>query len=118
MSARWAACPRCQVRFQTEAASVPVCPACASSDASVSYYVVQNKQKIGPLSLAQMQELSRSGKLKPADMVLPEGGRTWAPASTVTALFGGETVDESRRTATFSPPSPSGTTVSHVGSPE
>jgi serine/threonine protein kinase len=115
MSARWATCPRCQVRFQTEAVGIPLCPACVSSDASISYYIVQNKQKIGPLSLAQMQQFSQSGQLKPGDMVLPEGGRTWAPASSIATLFAGDTVDESGRTATFTP-AVTGSTVSHLGS--
>jgi serine/threonine protein kinase/tetratricopeptide (TPR) repeat protein len=87
---------------------------------------VQNKQKIGPLSLSQMQQMSHSGKLKPEDMVLQEGARTWVPASKVITQFGDtvspsqaahvlpDTVDASRRTVTFTP---SNTLSDSLGAP-
>src|SRR5262245_42634463 len=117
MSARWLSCPHCQVRFQTVMNGAIRCPACnnsfvepASIAPSLSWYVVQNKQKVGPLTNAQMQQMSLSGQLRPDDMVLQEGTKTWMPAAKVGSLFGGETMapaakvptqdtlDESRRT--------------------
>jgi tetratricopeptide (TPR) repeat protein len=58
--------------------------------------VVQNKQKIGPLSVEELQKLSQGGSLKPEDMVLQDGSRTWVPAASVAGLFESHTVAPSQ----------------------
>ncbi len=143
MPPRWVSCPRCQVRFQTDATGTIRCAACTtvftegnSSPPSLSFYIVQNKQKIGPVSLGDMQQMSQAGKLKPDDMVLPEGARQWTPARSVSGLFDaptvvappslpvatlpqaapvpmGETQDDRNRTGTYHAPSRAAETLSY-----
>jgi GYF domain 2 len=52
------------------------------------YYVLERK-KVGPVPLPQLQELARSGRLQPPDMVLQDGATQWVTASSVKGLFSG-----------------------------
>jgi hypothetical protein len=51
------------------------------------YYSRDNKQKLGPFSAAQLKEMAVSGELQPSDMVLRDGSRKWASASSIKGLF-------------------------------
>lgn len=51
------------------------------------YYTRDGKQKIGPLTTAQLRELARSGQLLPSDMVKREGMPKWEQAAHVKGLF-------------------------------
>src|SRR5688572_9134152 len=99
MPPRWVTCPRCQVVFQSDSVGTIRCTACATDFSapppqppSTGFYVALNKQKIGPLSLPDLQQMSRAGKLQPDDMVLQEGARQWLPARSVAGLFATATV--------------------------
>jgi predicted Ser/Thr protein kinase len=59
---------------------------------SCHWYLARNRQKVGPLSPAEMRQMVRSGQLSPGDMVLQEGTQKWVEARSVTGLFGEETV--------------------------
>jgi tetratricopeptide (TPR) repeat protein len=51
------------------------------------WYYAQNKKKNGPVSTVELQDLAKSGRLSPADMVLQEGTNRWRPAQEVPGLF-------------------------------
>ena len=51
------------------------------------YYIARNKQRLGPYSLAQLQEFARAGQLQQEDMVLPQGQQKWIQASAIAGLF-------------------------------
>ncbi len=55
--------------------------------ATDAWYYAHNRQRIGPVSFAQMRELAASGRLQPTDMVLREGTRQWVPAGAVEGLL-------------------------------
>ena len=52
-----------------------------------TWYHARNKQKVGPLSFAELYRLVSSGRLLPTDMVLQAGTQQWVPASSVRGLF-------------------------------
>jgi len=58
-----------------------------------------NKQKVGPLSFAELYRLASSGRLLPNDMVLKAGTQQWVAGKSVRGLF--------LATATTPPPLPS-----------
>ena len=47
------------------------------------WWYLQNKQKLGPLTLEEMRILLTSGRLQPVDMIWQEGTPKWVPASSV-----------------------------------
>jgi hypothetical protein len=51
------------------------------------FFVAREKQKLGPFSWGQLQEMAGSGQLGPGDMVLPPDGGKWVPAASFSALF-------------------------------
>src|SRR5262249_38787357 len=51
------------------------------------WYLARNKQKVGPFSWTQLQQMAASGMLQPADMLWPEGAAKWAAASSIPGLF-------------------------------
>ncbi len=51
------------------------------------YFLAREKQKLGPFSLRQLQEMASSGELGPADMILPPGSGRWVSAASFSALF-------------------------------
>src|SRR5436309_2877482 len=51
------------------------------------FYTPDNKQRIGPLTTAQLRQLASNGTLRPEYMVMREGSGKWMPASTVKGLF-------------------------------
>lgn len=53
---------------------------------SEQWYYGQNGVQKGPVSLEAMQELVRSGQLRPDDLVWKEGMANWAPANTLAEL--------------------------------
>lgn len=44
-------------------------------------YYARRTQNVGPVSLAQLQQLAGTGQLRPSDMVLKEGAEKWAAAA-------------------------------------
>lgn len=54
-----------------------------------SWYYSQNRQRIGPFSWPQLQQLAAQGQLKPENMVLQEGAQKWQEARSVPGLFPG-----------------------------
>src|SRR4051794_23447254 len=53
------------------------------------WYYIQDGRKAGPVLLADLRRLVAAGRLRPADMVMPEGARRWQPARSVPGLFPG-----------------------------
>jgi S1-C subfamily serine protease len=51
------------------------------------FYTPDNKQRIGPLTTAQLRQHASKGFLRPEYMVMREGTGKWMPASTVKGLF-------------------------------
>lgn len=88
-------CPRCRAAFAAEVngAGHGQCPACREmvavsvATAAERWFFAQNRKKIGPLSLAQLLELSVTGQLQPNDMVCAEGSPRWVQAASVPGLF-------------------------------
>jgi tetratricopeptide (TPR) repeat protein len=106
----WSTCPRCKVVFQVpEGAPAPaLCPGCSVQPVTVAepgWFYARNRQKVGPVSREQLQQLAASGQLKPDDMVLQEGSRNWVPARSVPGVFvaTAETVEDIGRTASAAP---------------
>lgn len=54
--------------------------------AKVEYYVAENGQPVGPLTLAQLEERVRQGQTKPADLAWKTGLAEWAAAQTFAEL--------------------------------
>ncbi len=55
--------------------------------AGVGWYYARNKQRVGPVSFAELQRLVAVGQFQPTDMVLQEGSQKWVLAATVNGLF-------------------------------
>jgi hypothetical protein len=51
------------------------------------FFLAREKQKLGPFSLGQLQEMAGNGQLGPGDMILPPGSGKWVPAASFSALF-------------------------------
>src|SRR5262245_34290869 len=51
------------------------------------WFLARGKQKIGPLSAAELRGLAGRGELTPSDLVLVEGASRWAPAGEDPELF-------------------------------
>ena len=54
---------------------------------AAEWYYAKNKQKVGPVTEAQLQELVRTGQLSLADMVWKQGMTKWQSAGTVDGLL-------------------------------
>jgi hypothetical protein len=52
------------------------------------WYYTRNRQPVGPVSFAQLQQLAGSGQLGADDLVWQEGMPAWTPANTVVGLLG------------------------------
>ena len=59
----------------------------AEKSSGADWYYAQEDQQIGPVGLPQLQELARSGKLQPSDLVWHEALPEWVPASRIVDLF-------------------------------
>jgi tetratricopeptide (TPR) repeat protein len=114
MAALWTTCARCKLVFQTDGPARSLCLNCArqgqsqaSTVAEPAWFYAQNKEKHGPVPRDELHRLAAAGRLKPTDMVLQDGTKTWIPASSVAGLFGttvAETVDDPRRTTPHAAP--------------
>jgi regulator of protease activity HflC (stomatin/prohibitin superfamily) len=92
MAASWQQCS-CGLLFQ-KALPGDRCPHCGQSTAVSSagpthprWFYARDKQKVGPVTLAQLRALLQSGKLKHTDMVFREGWKKWVAAHSVKNLF-------------------------------
>lgn len=54
-----------------------------------NWYYAQNNQQLGPVPLATLQAMARSGQLNGEDLVWREGMANWTPANQVPGVFGG-----------------------------
>jgi hypothetical protein len=54
---------------------------------AAEWYYAKNKQRVGPVTEAQLQELVRSGELSRSDMVWKQGMAKWMQAGQVPGLF-------------------------------
>lgn len=54
------------------------------------WFYVEHGQRKGPVSRDQLQQLARSGRLKPYDLVWTRGMKSWTPASEVADLLEAE----------------------------
>jgi hypothetical protein len=70
-------CPHCQTAFQMPApTAIPV-----------RWFVARDRQKKGPFTLPQLQQMATSGNLHPSDMLLEDGQQQWRPARDMGGLF-------------------------------
>jgi len=51
------------------------------------WFLIKDKQKLGPYAAAEMRRLAVAGQLQPADMVLREGEQRWVEARVVKGLL-------------------------------
>lgn len=90
-----AKCPSCGAAFQVPQAAAskpkpvasPPPPPARSAPIAPQFYYAQNGQRIGPLTLKQMQERVASHQLRPQDLVWREGMSQWVAAQEVPELF-------------------------------
>jgi hypothetical protein len=54
---------------------------------SAAWYYAKNKERFGPVSLAELRSLVAQGKLRPADLVWTDQLPAWTPAGKVRELF-------------------------------
>ena len=54
-----------------------------------NWYYAQNNQQLGPVPLATLQAMARSGQLNGEDLVWREGMANWTAANQVPGIFGG-----------------------------
>lgn len=96
MPPTWHCCSECQTFFLRPEDSPPssLCPACskyrpAPVEASVAaeYHYIEDRRKVGPVSLARLKELVTAGRLRAADMILPLGTTKWTKAAELSGLF-------------------------------
>lgn len=115
MADRWLHCPICQDFTRVDEAKdlkKTFCSGCGRlfTQADVvpreGWTYAQNRQKIGPLSLDQLQQRAATGQLQPTDMVLEPGKTRWVAASTLAGLLpkAPATVSKAPRSATPVPP--------------
>jgi hypothetical protein len=52
-----------------------------------TWFIARNKQKFGPFTTGQLQQLATLDLVKPTEYVLPEGGNKWVSAALVEGLF-------------------------------
>jgi serine/threonine protein kinase len=79
-----------------------LCRACGKPLAEApetQWYYAQGRQKVGPVTWARLQEMAKTGRLLPQDMLLPDGARRWLEAGTLPGLFADsrglpETIDQ------------------------
>jgi hypothetical protein len=74
------------------------------------WYIARVKQKLGPFSFEELQELASTLGLLPTEMVLQDGAPKWRSASEVEGLFWG--IAEDRLQSASLPPSPTNLTAS------
>ena len=55
--------------------------------ANGEWYYARNNQQQGPITLAALQDMARSGQLQPGDLVWRDGKPNWLPAGQVPELF-------------------------------
>ena len=60
---------------------------------SAAWYYAKNKERFGPVSLAELRSLVAQGKLRPADLVWTDQLPAWTPAGKVRELFPFRAVD-------------------------
>ena len=96
-------CPHCKKTLRASGEVVGrkvTCPAChrafvAAADADDAsavpsgprWFYAQDRQRKGPVTLAELANLLRSGELTREAMVLPEGELKWQPVATVKGLL-------------------------------
>jgi hypothetical protein len=51
------------------------------------FYSTDGKQKTGPVTTSHLQQLARSGQLRPTDMLWQEGMPKWKQAATAQDIF-------------------------------
>src|SRR5437016_3579252 len=51
------------------------------------WYLAKGKQRLGPFTSTQLQEMATHGDLQPSDVVLLQGAQKWIAASSVKGLF-------------------------------
>jgi hypothetical protein len=51
------------------------------------FYTLDNRQRLGPVTVEQLRALAASGTIRLECMVMPEGGGKWVQANTVKGLF-------------------------------
>ncbi len=61
-------------------------PPITTADTS-SWYYLRNEQKIGPVTIATLQQLAANEQLLPSDQLIPEGSIEWVTAASVPGLF-------------------------------
>jgi hypothetical protein len=92
---RAVSCPRCN-----RSVEVPAGPALAEeqtavttdpapSPRSVRWFVARGKDRVGPLSTAQLKQMAGRDELSPEDMLLRSGETKWVRAGTIPGLFDG-----------------------------
>ncbi len=84
MTAACHACPHCR-------AAVPLgqgatCPSCGKP-LPAGWYYAKGKQRLGPVSAAELRALAGAGTISPTDMVLRAGTQKWLAAGKVKGLF-------------------------------
>ena len=92
-------CPKCGGQFVAKAPSqagftLPAAgprgsraAAAPGSASQAAWYCARGKQRVGPLSSAQLQQMAISGQLKSSDMILQAGTATLAPRGSAKGLF-------------------------------
>ncbi|MGE3807041.1 MAG: protein kinase [Gemmataceae bacterium] len=98
MSPIWLLCSQCKVLTPTQSGKPrpPRCPSCQTAFTRESevtgeslWYVVENRQKTGPVSWHHLKQMVANGRLKPADMVLQVGSTKWLEVRSVAGLVPG-----------------------------
>jgi hypothetical protein len=51
------------------------------------YYTLDNRNRLGPVTSEQLQQLALAGTIRPESMVIPESGGKWVPATKLKGLF-------------------------------
>jgi len=51
------------------------------------WYFARGRQKVGPVSFSELQQMVTAGELGPADMLLPADGQKWVTAGSLAGLF-------------------------------
>lgn len=92
-----ASCPHCRGRIASDprlAGQAVKCPHCqtafqmpAPNAVSVRWFVARNRQKQGPFTFTQLQQMVASGNVQPSDMLLEEDQSKWRPAQEIGGLF-------------------------------
>lgn len=83
-------CPGCQTQFPVPSSQAVMVKPASIAEVPIArdWFYLKEGQRLGPVSLAELQAIASSARLQPTDMVWKQGMSQWTPAANVSELMG------------------------------